>query len=85
MTTPTHVLLHSGSCVLVGETLEHCRRLSLSKVLVHPTIENPRAVIAWKGKKAKVRIAVGKTSDGTPYLETDYRDGKTSYQQMGTP
>ena len=85
MTTPTHVCMTTSARILVGETLDRCRRMSYSKVKVHPTPENPIAVIVWKGKTGKVRCSTTKQFDGRIALDTRYEDGKTCYHAQGVP
>lgn len=82
---PTHVCITFSVRILVGGTLERCRRLSYSKIKIPPTPENPVAVILWRGKTGKVRCSTTKQCDGTITLDHRYGGGKLSYQARGTP
>jgi hypothetical protein len=85
MTTPTHVCLTTSARILVGETIEKCRRMSYSKIKVQPTPENPVAVIFWKGGTGKVRCETSKRFDGSLFLVTRWEDNRLSYHAQGLP
>ncbi len=83
--TPTHVCMTTSAQVRVDGTLVRCRRMSYSKVKVHPTPENPVATIFWKGKDGTVRCSTGKRFDGSTFLVTRWGDNRLSYHAQGIP
>lgn len=76
---PTHILIYHGCEVTpVNSSVPiRCRRMCRSKILTHPTVDYPVAIIEYGGQKMSVKVRM--TSQGTFDKSFDRTNARFTY------